>query len=80
MVRQRRFHLAVCLICSLCFLPIGAFLMARKGSSAMARGLTAFSAVSALVFGFCLLPGSLSLTLDRTGFRVTFFYVVRRAE
>lgn len=79
-VRPRRFHLATCLIYALCFLPAGAFLLARDGNSAMPWGSTAFIAIGALVLGFCLLPGSVSLALDRTGFRFTFFYVARRAE
>ena len=79
-VHPRRFHLAICLIGSLCFVLIGALLLATEGSSAMAWGSTAFFAVCGLVLGFCLLPGSLSLTLDRTGFRLTIFYLARRAE
>ena len=79
-VRPRRFYLAACLVASLCFVLIGAFLLATEGSSAMAWGSTAFFAVCGLVLGFCLLPGSLSLTLDRAGFRFTIFYRTRRAE
>ena len=79
-VRPRRFYLTACFIGSLCFVLIGAFLLATNDRSAMAWGSTAFFAVCALVLGFCLLPGSLSLTLDRTGFRFTIFYQARRAE
>lgn len=72
-VHRRGFYLRACLIGSLCFVLIGAFVLATEGSSVMAWGSTAFSAVCGIVLGFWLPPGSLSLTLDRTGFRVTSF-------